>query len=134
MGSKHDTLFRTLAMLKIIPKEPRYKTTSIIHAALEENGFKVSLRTIQRDLDAITAHLPLICIEGDGENRWNLPSTYSDQIIGLGSPKVLAFVLVQEYLSRLLSIILIGQDLQKSEAPRLFKMTCLVTDKASFVK
>lgn len=54
MATKQDTLFRTLAMLRTIPKEPRYKATSTIHAALEEKGFKVLLRTVQRDLNAIS--------------------------------------------------------------------------------
>ncbi|BDX02831.1 hypothetical protein MACH16_15790 [Marinomonas pontica] len=36
MATKQDTLFRTFAMLRTIPKEPRYKATSTIHAALND--------------------------------------------------------------------------------------------------
>ncbi|MFD1385119.1 hypothetical protein ACFQ45_17335 [Rhodanobacter aciditrophus] len=115
MGSQYDTLLRTLAILKIIPKKPRYKTTSRIHAALEK-GIQGLFKNVQRDMNAMTA----ICIDEDGENRWCLPSTYSDQIIGLGSSKALVFVLEQEYLSGFLSKISIAQDSQKSEAPRLY--------------
>ena len=50
MGVKHDTLFRTLAMLQIIPKEPRYKAASTIH------------RTTKRIIDEIQA-----------ESVWTLP-------------------------------------------------------------
>ncbi|WP_191603760.1 helix-turn-helix transcriptional regulator [Marinomonas algicola] len=105
MGAKHDTLFRTLTMLQIIPKEPGYKATSTIHEALEEKGFKVSLRTVQRDLNAMTAHLPLICLEGmegDGGHRWSLLSSFSDSKLGLDTPTALTLVLAHEYLSDLL--------------------------------
>ena len=109
MGEKHDTLFRTLAMLQIIPKEPRYKATSTIHAALEEKGFQVSLRTVQRDLNAMTSHLPLICLEGDGERRWSLSASFNDSKLGLDTPTALTLVLAHEYLSGLLPQIAVDQ-------------------------
>lgn len=109
MGTKHDTLFRTLAMLQIIPKEPRYKATSTIHVALEEKGFQVSLRTIQRDLNAMTAHLPLLYVEGDGERRWSFSSSFNDYRLGLDTPTALTLVLAHEYLSGLLPQIAIDQ-------------------------
>jgi predicted DNA-binding transcriptional regulator YafY len=109
MGAKHDTLFRTLAMLQVIPKQPRYKATSTIHAALEEKGFSVSLRTIQRDLNAMTTHLPLVCIEGEGEHRWSLPSTFNDGHAYLDTPTALTLVLAKEYLSALLPQIAVDQ-------------------------
>lgn len=109
MGAKHDTLFRTLAMLHIIPKEPRYKATSTVHASLEEKGFKVSLRTVQRDLNAMTSHLPLMCVEGDGEHRWCLSSSFSDSKLGLDTPTALTLVLAHEYLSGLLPQIAVKQ-------------------------
>lgn len=120
MGAKHDTLFRTLTMLQIIPKEPRYKATSTIHASLEEKGFKISLRTIQRDLNALTPHLPLIRLEGDGENRWSLSSHYNDQKVGLDTPTALTLVLAHEYLSGLLPQIALDQIAPQFEAARRF--------------
>lgn len=109
MGAKHDTLFRTLEMLKIIPKEPRYKATSTIHAALEEKGFKVALRTVQRDLNAMSAHLPLICNEDGGEHRWCLASTFNDVKTHMDTPSALTLVLAKEYLSGLLPQIAVDQ-------------------------
>ncbi|MFD1385017.1 helix-turn-helix transcriptional regulator [Rhodanobacter aciditrophus] len=109
MGAKHDTLFRTLSMLQIIPKEPGYKATSTIHAALEEKGFQVSLRTVQRDLNAMESHLPLICLEGDGERRWSLSASFNDSKLGLDTPTALTLVLAHEYLSDLLPQIAVDQ-------------------------
>jgi len=109
MGEKHDTLFRTLAMLQIIPKEPRYKATSTIHAALDEKGFQISLRTVQRDLSSMSSHLPLICHEGDGEHRWSLSSSFNDSKLGLDTPTALTLVLAHEYLSGLLPQIAVDQ-------------------------
>lgn len=109
MGTKHDTLFRTLSMLRIIPKEPRYKATSTIHASLEEKGFKISLLTIQRDLNAMALHLPLSCTESDGEHHWSLSSSFNNLKLGLDTPTALTLVLAQEYLSVLLPQIAVDQ-------------------------
>lgn len=48
--SGHDTLFRHLAMLQLIPRKPHFKATTTIKALLEERGFSVEMRTIQRDI------------------------------------------------------------------------------------
>jgi len=120
VGAKHDTLFRSLAMLRIIPKEPRYKATSTIHSALEEKGFKVSLRTIQRDLNSMVLHLPLLCAEGDGENRWSLSSNFSHLNLGLDTPSALTLVLAQEYLSRLLPQIAVDQISSQFQAAQQY--------------
>ncbi|TYL46651.1 helix-turn-helix transcriptional regulator [Marinomonas sp. IMCC 4694] len=109
MGVKHETLFRTLAMLRIIPKEPRYKATSTIHVALEEKGFKVSLRTVQRDLNSMVLHLPVSYVESDGEYRWSLSSSFTDFKLGLDTPTALTLVLAQEYLSVLLPKMAVDQ-------------------------
>lgn len=120
MAAKHDTLFRTFAMLRIIPKEPRYKATSTIHAALEEKGFKVSLRTVQRDLNAMTLHLPLFYKEGDGEYRWSLSTTFNDSKVGLDTPTALTLVLAHEYLSGLLPQIAIDQITSQFKAAQQY--------------
>ncbi|RDL45494.1 WYL domain-containing protein [Marinomonas piezotolerans] len=109
MGAKHDTLFRTLAMLQAIPKEPRYKATSTIHAALEEKGFRISLRSVQRDLNAMTSHLPIYYTEGDGERRWSLAESFNDSKLGLDTPTALTLVLAHEYLADLLPQIAVDQ-------------------------
>lgn len=120
MAAKHDTLFRTLAMLQIIPKEPRYKATSTIYTALEEKGFRVSLRTIQRDLNSMTLHLPLLCSEGDGEYRWSLSSSFNDSKLGLDTPTALTLVLAHEYLHELLPQIVIDQITSQFQAAQQY--------------
>ncbi|TYL47823.1 helix-turn-helix transcriptional regulator [Marinomonas sp. IMCC 4694] len=120
MATKQDTLFRTFAMLRTIPKEPRYKATSTIHAALEEKGFKVSLRTVQRDLNAMTSHLPLYCKEGNGEYRWSLSASFNDSKIGLDTPTALTLVLAHEYLSGLLPQIVVDQITSQFQAAQQY--------------
>ena len=109
MGEKNTTLFRTLAMLQIIPKEPGYKATSTIHVALEEKGFKVDLRTVQRDLKALANHFPLIWDSVDGERRWGFAKTYTPLKVGFDTPTALTLVLAQKYLSGLLPQIAVDQ-------------------------
>lgn len=53
--SGHDTLFRHLAMLQLIPRKPHFKATTTIKALLEERGFSVEMRTIQRDLERMSS-------------------------------------------------------------------------------
>ena len=120
MGEKNNTLFRTLAMLQIIPKEPGYKATSTIHTYLEEKGFKVTLRTVQRDLSALTNHFPLRRVDGEGEYRWCLCSTAADFKVGLDIPTALTFVLAKKYLLGLLPQIAIDQISAQFEASQQY--------------
>ncbi len=53
--SGHDTLFRHLAMLQLIPRQPHFKATTTIKTLLEERGFNVEMRTIQRDLERMSS-------------------------------------------------------------------------------
>ena len=47
-----NTLLRQWQMLKLVPRRGR-KPASVIHQQLEESGYKVGLRTVQRDLKEI---------------------------------------------------------------------------------
>ena len=50
MSDLKDTLLRQLALLRLIPEAPRYTSTAILHEKLQERGFIVNLRSVQRDL------------------------------------------------------------------------------------
>ena len=61
MSGRQDTLFRHLALLQLIPRAPHYRATTTLQALLEERGFNTELRTLQRDLEKMSAHFPLLC-------------------------------------------------------------------------
>lgn len=61
-----DTALRQINMLQLIPREPRKISTQELVAGLVEAGFKeVTLRTVQRDLIALSNYFPIV--SGDGE-------------------------------------------------------------------
>lgn len=74
--SGHDTLFRHLAMLQLIPRQPHFKATTTIKALLEERGFNVEMRTIQRDLERMSSFFPLVCDREQKPFRWSFFSGF----------------------------------------------------------
>ncbi|MBF0240224.1 MAG: hypothetical protein HQM12_21175 [SAR324 cluster bacterium] len=58
-----STAIRMVKMLQLIPSYPRKISTRDLECQLLNRGFKVSLRTIQRDLNSLPGHFPLVCDE-----------------------------------------------------------------------
>lgn len=55
-----EHVLRLIEILQQIPRR-RYTSTSALKEQLEEAGFGVSMRTLQRDLELLTAHFPIVC-------------------------------------------------------------------------
>lgn len=63
--------FRLLTMLQQIPREPEGITTNELKDKLIVAGYKVSLRTVQRDLNSLSTEFPLIQLSEETKNiRW----------------------------------------------------------------
>ncbi|WP_235017403.1 hypothetical protein [Nitrincola tapanii] len=109
MSSRQDTLFRHQALLQLIPRAPHYRATTTLHALLEERGFNVELRTMQRDLEKLSAHFPLL---RDGTYRpfhWSFDASFKSNLPALDTATALTLVLTEEYLRSLLPQIAIDQ-------------------------
>lgn len=66
-----QAVIRSLVMLGMIPKAPGKITINTIHSRLADAGFKISVRTLQRDLLALQRFLPLAFDEDEGRRyRW----------------------------------------------------------------
>lgn len=62
MSDLRDTLFRYLALLQLIPRAPGRISTPVLKAKLEQRGFQIDTRSLQRDLrDRLSLHFPLTC-------------------------------------------------------------------------
>lgn len=79
-----DAVARSVVLLGLIPRYPRSITTKELQTALMDRGFKVTVRTLQRDLiEKLAVQFPLICDEDGRTFRWsfdhqaqiNLPAT-----------------------------------------------------------
>lgn len=102
MASPRDTLFRYLAMLQLIPRAPHYKATTTLQALLEERGFTVELRSIQRDLEKMSNHFPLLCNKSERPYRWSFDANFKSNLPAMDTATALTLVLAEEYLKGLL--------------------------------
>lgn len=66
-----ELVLRQLEMLKLIPRSSTGGiSTKAIETALNDQGFKISLRSVQRDLEKLSATFPLSSYTDGGANFW----------------------------------------------------------------
>lgn len=108
--SAADTLLRQWHMLKALPRHPRRVTTGELRASLEAAGFRVTPRTIQRDLLELSAVFPVHADERARPFGWSWAADAPVfDLPGLSTQEALAFAMVDEYLEPLLPHALLGQ-------------------------
>lgn len=97
-----DTLLRHWHMLRRIPRRPRKVSTAVLEEHLDHAGYPTSRRTIQRDLDKLSAEFPLIT-DGNKPSGWSWAADAElFDVPGMDTSAALTFHMVEEYLSRLL--------------------------------
>lgn len=72
MSEAKDTLLRLIALLRLIPRAPGRIATTTVLEKLKDDGFSVSLRTVQRDLDRLSIPFALQRDESSPSFRWSL--------------------------------------------------------------
>jgi len=98
-----NTAVRYLTMLRMVPRYPRSITTTELASRLEEQGFSVTMRSIQRDLEKLSADFPLLVDENSRPYRWSFDRNATMDIIpALDLPAALTFELARAYLSPML--------------------------------
>ena len=98
-----ETSIRYLTMLRMIPRYPRAVTTSKLAEDLEEHGFQLTLRSIQRDLEKLSAHFPLMVDESSRPYAWSYnASAAASMIPALDMPAALTLELARAYLAPVL--------------------------------
>ncbi|WP_125199813.1 YafY family protein [Guyparkeria sp. SCN-R1] len=97
------TLFRTLEMLRHVPREPRKITTSELRDRLAAANFDVTLRTIQRDLQKLSTVFPLISDERDHVFGWSWSrDAQVETLPGMDAATAITFAMAEEYLRDML--------------------------------
>lgn len=97
------TILRQWAMLKRIPRHPARVSTRKLLEHLEQEGFKVSQRTIQRDLNSLSGLFPDLGTDGNRDEAgwfWRQNSAVND-IPAIDPPMALTFKLAETFLSKL---------------------------------
>ena len=98
----NDTLMRQWAMLRAIPRHPRRIDAPTIHGRLRDLGMVVSLRTVQRDLNALAETFPLDFDESKPQGWCWRPGAGQLEIPSMDAHAALTFNLVEDYMQNLL--------------------------------
>lgn len=102
----NNTSFRLLTILQQIPREPLGITTHELHAKLAAAGYEVSLRTVQRDLNSLSAEFPLIQLPEVTKNvRWAFAK--QGRLVafpGMDAVTALTVYMAEEHLKNLLPV------------------------------
>lgn len=103
MSFTPDTLQRQWEMLRAVPRAPRRITVGELARILEGSGHAISKRTIQRDLNALSAVFPLVADQRDRTFGWswdkNAPTF---DLPGLSQGEALTLLMANAYLKSVL--------------------------------
>ncbi len=98
-----DTILRMIKMTELIPRHPSKVTAQQIKEGLENRGYKISLRTVQRDLQELSRLFPIECDDVSIPFGWS----WKKNAPGYESPSMdpiqaLTFSLAAQYLEPLM--------------------------------
>lgn len=103
MSNNNDLLLRQWTMLRMIPRFPRKVTAREMMDKLANEGFKVTKRTIERDLQGISAVFPLVSDEREKPYGWSwAKDAPTFDLPGLSQSEALVFKFAQQYLMKLM--------------------------------
>lgn len=97
-----DALLRHWAMLRLIPRHPRRVDTNRIRNELERQGYSITLRSIQRDLNKLSAVLPLCSDQSKPQGWWWQADAELLEIPGLDPQAALVFKMAEQHLKQVL--------------------------------
>ena len=97
-----ETYIRQWAMLRHIPRLPRKIPASSLLSLLEQDGYKVSKRTIERDLHSLSGIFPLECDDRNKPFGWSWFGKDVLDIPSMDMPIAMTFSLASQFLTPLL--------------------------------
>lgn len=98
-----DTLRRQWAMLRKIPRHPHTITARDLYERLLAEGFDVGKRTIERDLQELSASFPLVLNDDRKPYGWSwLKDAPLISLPGLSDAEALTLAMVEQHLNSLL--------------------------------
>lgn len=98
MSTENDTLQRQWLMLRLIPRYPRKADARSITDRLQSEGYRVSKRTIERDLKMLSEKFPLLLDDREKPFGWSWRKDAATiDIPGMSPVEALVFMLVQAH-------------------------------------
>ena len=105
----NETLIRLISMLQHLPRHPRKISTSELLNRLRNDGYDVTLRSVQRDLNKLSAAFPIVSDEARPQGwSWQKDAPQLD-LPGLDPQTALVFKLAESYLSSILPVTTLKQ-------------------------
>lgn len=103
MPSNHETLLRQWQMLRYIPRYPAKISARELHEKLKAEDFDINKRSVERDLQSLSAVLPLSLDDRVKPYGWSWQKDApAFNLPGLGNNEALTMVMVEQHLSALL--------------------------------
>ena len=105
MRNATDTMLRYLELLQLIPSLPKAMSVTQLQKKLHNinSDFTVDVRTIQRDLEKLSASFPLSCESKGRANYWFwADKSAMAQIPAMSGNTALAFKLAADHLTKLM--------------------------------
>ena len=99
-----DTTLRQIKLLEFLPRQPQKKSPQHLKDNLSQVGFEVSIRTIQRDLKALSSILPLVSDERDKPYGWSWQKDASGLNPAMDPVEALTLSLAKQYLEPLMPL------------------------------
>jgi len=106
--SQHDTLMRHLALLRMVPRYPAKRATTTLHEKLAEEGFNLTPRSLQRDLEKLSAWFPLTCDKTEKPYRWHYVAGYASDLPAMDTAEALVLVMAEQGLAEKLPPLALG--------------------------
>jgi predicted DNA-binding transcriptional regulator YafY len=98
----NETILRFLTMLRMLPRAPRKIDTATMERRLCDERYRVTRRTIQRDLHQLARTFPLFCDEHRPAGWSWAPEAAILDLPGMDPNTALTFTLVERFLTPLL--------------------------------
>ncbi|MFW5970101.1 MAG: helix-turn-helix transcriptional regulator [Halofilum sp. (in: g-proteobacteria)] len=115
-----ETMLRHWTLLRAIPRQPRKADARSLTDQLRDEGFDVSRRTVERDLNKLSALFPLISDDATTGRGWSwLRDADAFDVPGMDPETALTFQILQRFATHLLPRSVLRRlqpQLQQSEA------------------
>lgn len=103
MRQSQDVILRQWSMLRRIPRHPAKISAQDLQQELTEDGYDITERSVQRDLNALSHSFPLCCDEREKPYGWSWQKDApSFDLPGLSIPEALSLVMTERFLQNLL--------------------------------
>ncbi|MBS0557603.1 MAG: WYL domain-containing protein [Proteobacteria bacterium] len=102
--SKHqDALLRQWSMLRLVPRYPAKVTVQALRQKLADDGFEITQRSLQRDLNELSGSFAIVCDDREKPYGWSWQKDApSFDLPGLTPAQALTLAMAEQHLQNLL--------------------------------